>query len=211
MSRKRNKLLYGWGVNDVDYDVTRSEVVNGKSKIVWICPYYRKWVKILQRCFCSKYREIRPTYKGCTVTEDWKYLSNFIKWVDSQPNKDWMNCDTDKDFLTVGNKHYSSNTVVFLSNKVNSFILDCGRSRGICMIGVSYYPNRKKNLYKASCSNPLGGSDYIGYYPTELEAHKAWQAKKHEYACLLADLQSDERIASRLREMYAPDKDWTKK
>jgi hypothetical protein len=47
-------------------------------------------------------------------------------------------------------------------------------------------------------------------FPTELEAHKAWQARKHELACMLADLQTDDRIASRLREMYAPDKNWTK-
>ena len=97
-----------------------------------------------------------------------------------------MNSEPDKDFLFQGNKHYSPKTVVFVSGKVNNFITDCGRSRGECMIGVCYKPKQsKKNPYEAKCRDPFGGSRYIGLFPTELEAHKAWQAKKHEYACML--------------------------
>lgn len=210
--RKKNKLVFGWGINDVDYPVTREGVVDGKRKKVWTCPYYVKWCNILKRCLCLKFQEKHPTYKGCTVTEEWKHLSDFIKWVDSQPNKDWVTCEADKDFLSVGNKHYSPETAVFVSRKVNSFITDCGRARGDCMVGVSYRHNRKKNPYLSQCRNPFNkkGRGHISYYPTELEAHLAWQAKKHEYALQLADSQSDERVAKVLRELYAPDKDWTK-
>lgn len=212
MGKKKNKLIFGWGVNDVDYSVTRSEVVNGKKKIVWICPYYRKWLGILTRCFCPKYQERQPTYKGCTVSEDWKYLSDFIKWVDSQPNRDWMDCEADKDFLSANNKHYSSDTVVFIPAKVNLFIIDRGNGRGNCMIGVcNKHYNSKKSPYEAQCRNPFNGErGYIGVFSSEIEAHKAWQAKKHEYACQLADMQEDDRVAKALRERYAPDKDWSK-
>ncbi|QCQ61849.1 putative DNA binding protein [Rheinheimera phage vB_RspM_Barba19A] len=206
----RKGLVYGVGRNDAEYDVYRTEVVNGKQKVVWRCPYYQKWIGILERCLCPKKQARNPTYKGCTVTEDWRYLSNFIKWVDSQHNKDWQNCEPDKDFLSVGNKHYSPDTVVFVPRKVNNFIIDSINKRGDYMIGVSCEPRSKKNPYLAQCSNPFGGSRRVGLFPTELEAHLAWQTKKHTYACLLADLQTDERVASRLREMYAPDKDWTK-
>lgn len=206
----KNKLVFGWGVNDVDYTVTRYEAINSNWKKVWTCPYYKKWRGILERCFCPKYQSKNLTYRGCTVAEDWKYLSNFIKWVDSQPNKDWMNCEPDKDFLSIDNKHYGPESVVFVSSTVNKFIIGNGNSRGDYMIGVSFVPNLKKNSYKAECSSPFGGRGYIGVFPTELEAHKAWQAKKHEYACMLANEQSDERVASLLREMYALDKDWTK-
>ena len=145
------------------------------------------------------------------MTEDWKYLSKFIEWVDSQPNKDWQNCEPDKDFLSEGNKHYSPETVVFISKKLNLFTSSKKKNRGKYMIGVSLYRYNNVDKYTAQCSNPLlRSSFFIGIYDTELEAHKAWQAKKHEYACMLADLQEDQRIASRLREMYAPDKDWTK-
>lgn len=216
MSRKKNKLVYGWGVNDVDYDVRKYEELpkvndKRKRKQIWTCPYYKKWKSMLERCFCPKYQEKYPTYKGCTICEEWKYLSNFIKWADSQPNRDWQNCEPDKDFLSFGNKHYSPETVVFIPKNVNLFIGNSGKARGDYMIGVCYLPELKKNLYRARCSDPFGGSEHTGYYRTELEAHKAWQAKKHEYALQLSDLQQDERIASRLREMYAPDKDWTDK
>lgn len=207
-----NKLVYGWGINDVSYNVHRYEMVNGKKKCVWACPYYKKWKSILGRCFDLKYQERQPTYKGCTVCEEWKYLSNFIKWVDSQPNKDWMKCEPDKDFLSGGNKHYSPETVVFVSNRVNSFITDKSRGRGICMIGVSYCPRRKKNPYEVRCSNPfMGKQEHLGRFPTELQAHLAWQDRKHELACQIADMQADERVAKALRERYAPDKDWTKR
>lgn len=214
MVRKRDKLVYGWGIVDVDYSVYKTEelprVVGKRNQnITWRCPYYVKWCGILQRCLCPKLQERHHTYKGCTVTEEWKYLSNFIKWVDSQPNGDWINCEPDKDFLSEGNKQYSPETVVFVSKKVNQFIVDSGKTRGECLIGVSHYPERAKNPYLARCRNPFGSSSYVGIYMTEIEAHKAWQARKHQHACHLADLQSDERIASRLREMYAPDKDWT--
>lgn len=180
--------VYGLGVVDVDYNITRSEMVDGKSKVVWRCPYYRKWNHILERCFCLKYQERQPTYKGCTVTEEWKYLSDFIKWVENQPNKDWEDCEPDKDFLSVGNKQYSPETVVFVSSKVNKFINDHGRSRGDYMIGVCYQPYKnKKNPYYTQCHNPFGGSRHVGYYPTELEAHLAWRARKYELALQLAD------------------------
>ena len=209
---KKKGLLYGWGTNDVDYHVTRKEKINGKWKRIWVCPYYKKWVDMLVRCFSSNFQERRPTYRGCTVSEDWKSLSNFIRWVDSQPNKDWIDCELDKDLLIRGNKYYSENTVVFITPSLNNFIKDRGNDRGGYMIGACYKPNEsKKRPYRSDCCNPFTGKqEYLGYYFTELEAHKAWQAKKHELACQLADLQTDQRISSRLYEMYAPDKDWSK-
>ena len=209
MEYTKNKLIYGWGVNDVDYNVQKYEVVNGKRKRVWVCPYYQKWFDMLRRCFDLNYQERNPTYKDCTVAEEWRYLSNFIKWVDSQPNKRWRECELDKDFLSGCDKHYSPDTAWFVSKKVNKFILDCGEARGDHLIGTRYTPHQsKKNPYSAQCQNPFGRGRYIGRYSTELEAHKAWQAKKHEYACQLADMQEDERVAKALRERYAPDKDW---
>ena len=111
-----------------------------------------------------------------------------------------------KDFLSVGNKHYSPETVVFVSSTVNKFIIGNGNNRGDYMIGVSFVPNLKKNSYKAECSSPFGGRGYIGVFPTE---DLAW-AKKHQYACMLADLQEDERISSAYARCMLPIKDWTK-
>jgi hypothetical protein len=206
---------YGWGVKDVNYAVRKYlelPRVNGKQshKLIWSCPYHIIWQNMLKRCFSIKVQEVQTTYVGCTIHEDWKYLSNFIKWVDSQPNRDWQNCQLDKDLLFSGNKIYSPETCVFIPQKLNGFILDSYRSRGLLMLGVSS-SKRVKKPFTAQCKNPFSDeSSYIGMYTTELEAHKAWQAKKHEYACQLADLQDDPRVAEALRQRYSPDKDWTK-
>lgn len=212
-----NPSLHGFGINDVNYRVRKYEElpkVDGKrkQKVIWMCPYYTKWANMLKRCYNKASLEKKPTYQGCAVCEEWRYLSNFIKWVDSQPEKNWQNCQLDKDLLFRGNKLYSPETVVFISGELNSFLGDCGRNRGGYMVGVSCIVKKGHiNPYLSQCENPLEDvCGYIGYYPTELEAHKAWQERKHQYACQLADLQSDPRVAKALRERYAPDKDWTK-
>lgn len=204
--------VYGWGINDVNYPVTKSAKIDGKNKKVWRCPYYMAWASVVQRCHDPKFKEKQPTYKECTIEQDWQYLSNFIKWVDSQPNRNWQNCEVDKDFLIDGNKHYSPETVVFLPSNVNTFIINCNKRRGDLLIGVSQ-SGTKTTAYVAQCSDPfkVDKRGYVGVFPTELEAHKAWQAKKHEYACKLAIIQPDERVAIVLKELYAPDKDWTRK
>lgn len=207
--------VFGWGINDVNYKISVKKelyTVDGNRKRVslWECPYYQDWYSILRRCLCPIYISKNPTYKDCTICEDWKYFSNFIKWVDSQPNRDWVNCVPDKDLLLTNNKHYSSKTVVYISKQVNVFMVDHKNARGKYLLGVTDSIGKNKP-FKATCCNPfVTGCRHIGVFKTELEAHLAWQAKKHEYACLLAEKQTDLRVAMALRERYAPDKDWTK-
>lgn len=210
---KEIKLVRGVGIKDVDYVVQKTRPVapvNGKRKqvLVWICPYYEKWRNMVIRCYCKKYQTKNPTYEGTTIDPDWLYLSNFIKWVDSQPNKDWQNCSLDKDILVQGNKHYSPETCVFIPESLNNFVLASSATRGKYLLGVYWHKEKKK--FKAQCSDPFKvNSVHVGYFNTELEAHKAWQAKKHEYACQLAELQDDPRISRILMSKYASDNDLT--
>jgi len=209
--------VHSAGINDVNYRIQITETLldkNGKlrQKVTGICPYYDDWRGMVQRCFDHKLQQRNPTYKGCTMCEEWKYFSNFIKWVDSQPNKNWQDCQLDKDLLIKGNKHYSPETTLYLPHNVNVFLIDSAKSRGELMIGVCVEKSNRKNPFRAQCACRLVSGNkrgYLGLFPTELEAHKAWQAKKHEYACRFADLQDDPRVAQALRERYAPDKDWT--
>jgi hypothetical protein len=200
--------IYNKATNDADYKVQIKRKIDGKTKLVWICPYYRKWFGVLCRVFSPSYRKFNPTYGDVTICDEWLIFSNFIKWVDSQPNKDWVNCDLDKDFLIDGNRMYCPESCAFIDKGVNRFILSRKNDRGEYLLGV----DKKKygKLYRSRCNNPFTKiSSHLGEFKTELEAHKAWQAKKHEYACQLADLQDDPRVAKALRERYAPDKDWT--
>lgn len=201
--------IYGWGIKDVNYEVTKVEKINGKRKIVWICPYYDDWTNMIQRCKSPTYQINRPNYTGIDIFPEWQYLSNFIKWVDNQPNRDWVNCQLDKDLSAV--KIYSPCTCLYISAKLNSFLLERKNDRGSCLLGVDLNKLGAKKPYRSSCSNPFTRKqDYLGMFTTEKEAHKAWQTKKHEHACALADLQDDPRVADALRQRYAPDKDWSK-
>lgn len=212
MAKGKKSPIYGWGINDwhepISWVIIDSE---GKSKLK-ICPIYTDWQSMLQRGFSPLLKSKRPTYEGVTVCEEWKYFSVYRKWVlEEQPNKDWINCVPDKDLLSGSSKIYSPNTVVYISGKINCFIIDRGNDRGKYMIGVG--ERRPNGKYRSYCSNPFTGKtrEHLGYFTTELEAHLAWQSKKHEYACIFAEQQDDPRVADALRKRYAPDTDWTKR
>ena len=200
---KSRKLIYGVGINDADYAVKKWKTieVNGKKKwkLVWICPFYQAWKSMLERCYSVKLQERRPTYRGCTVSEEWERFSNFRAWMVTQ---DWEGKQLDKDLLLEGNKVYSAETCVFVSHSVNSFTLDCGAARGEWMVGV--YWHKCTNKFKSQCSNPLTKKiEHLGLFTCELEAHQAWLKRKLELAKELAEIQTDERVAEALIHRYS--------
>lgn len=212
MVRKKDKLVFGWGINDVDYPVCKYGVVGGKKRMVWTCPYYVDWKTMLMRCFDQNYHSTRPTYRGCSVCSQWRNLSSFIEWVDSQPNKDWRSCQLDKDFLVFDNKHYSPETCVYITSSINNLITCSDKARGLYMIGVNYVSRNQKKPYKSACMNPFTKKkEHLGSFETEMEAHLAWKARKHEHACALAETQIDSRVVQRLKEIYSFSAEWVSK
>ena len=67
-----NRVM-GIAWNDSTSQILRKE--NGK--VVWRCPYYKRWKKILERCFYARDSKNNPTYKDVEVCEEWLYFSNF--------------------------------------------------------------------------------------------------------------------------------------
>lgn len=191
-------ILYGVGLNDADYLVSKSITENGKSKRVWICPFYKTWKSMIVRCYSKKYQESRPTYYNCTVCDEWLVFSNFKKWMEAQ---DWQGKVLDKDLLVKGNKIYSHETCVFVDALVNSFINENGKIRGNHLLGVSWNPQCKKFL--ACCNNPfIKKCEHLGLYQSEIDAHLAWKSRKLELAIELGDKISDKRISDALRSRY---------
>ena len=194
------KLVCGVGINDADYVVKKWETieVDGKMKktLVWVCPFYRTWHSMLERCYSAKTQDKHPTYKGCTVSEEWKTFSNFRAWMVIQ---DWEGKQLDKDLLVEGNKVYSAVTCIFLSHSVNSFTTDRGNDRGEWMIGVSW----DKGKFMSRCSNPFTKKvEYLGRFTCEFEAHQEWLKRKLELAKELAAIQTDKRVAEALTQRY---------
>ena len=205
-------MIYGWGINDTNLPTTKAYKCGGKHIQYWMCPVYSDWKNMVCRVH-GGYGGI-TVYDNVSICDEWRYLSNFREWVlHTQPNKNWENCVLDKDLLNPSSRVYSPTTCVYVNHIVNTFINEQKHTGGAHLLGVSFQARNNDCKYLASCRYPLNKNEktYIGKFKTEMEAHKAWQAKKHEYACQLADLQEDPRVAKALRERYAPDKDWTDK
>ena len=199
---KTKKLVYGVGINDADYVTQKMDTfyVNGvrKQRLVWVCLYYRAWTSMLKRCYSAKHQERQPTYVGCSVSEEWLRFSNFRRWMEKQ---DWEGMQLDKDILFSGNKVYSAETCVFVTNMVNLFTTDRGNDRGEWLIGVNW--NKPAGKFRSRCRNPFTKKqEHLGLFINELDAHQAWLKRKLELAHLLAAEQTDERVAKALIERY---------
>lgn len=162
------KLAYGIGILDCDYPVFQK--IDGKQVI---CPFYRKWMGILERCFSEKLHLKQPTYKDCDITPDWIYFTKFKYWMESQA---WKGLELDKDLLVKGNKIYSPENCLFIPKRLNSSLTDRILNRGEYPLGVSFNKRAKSpntKCYEASVSNK-----YIGSFINATDAHKAWQQAK---------------------------------
>lgn len=175
------KVLHGIAVNDSDY-ITRSK--NFK------CPYYAKWEAMITRC----YRKPRKAaYKDCKVCDEWLTFSAFRSWMETQ---NWEGKELDKDLLGSG-KIYDPESCVFVSKEINMFFVTRSKSSGL-PLGVT---SVKGKHYRSSISNPgrVGkGSIYLGLYPTQQEAHRAWQIAKLDRLRELIKTQEDQRVINGL-------------
>ena len=197
------RLVWGVGINDSDYVTIITEpagCVGGKKKrkVLWRCPFYKRWSAMLERCYSEKYQAKRPTYKGCSVTKGWLTFSNFKRWMGQQ---NWEGMHLDKDILFPGNKIYSEDTCVFLDAKVNTFMLDCAAARGEWLVGVSFKKSSGKFEARCCCAT-TGKQVFLGSFEGADNAHQAWLKFKLKQAYSLAAKQTDERVANALIDKY---------
>lgn len=186
---RSRKLLQGVGINDADYAVTTT--INGTRTM---CPYYRTWHNMIHRSYNPKYKRVNITYEDCTVHEDWHLFSTFSKWMCGQ---DWQGKVLDKDLLIRGNKIYSSDTCAFLSPAINSLLIEGHTARGNWLSGVT---KGKKGSYIAAISKGISiTNNYLGSFPTEIQAHNAWRIAKSNQLLDAVNNEVDTRVKEALR------------
>lgn len=170
---KRGFPIKEIAVNDADYDVTRTAIVNGKKKTVWACHIYQKWMGMLERALSKATKSANPTYENVAVCEEWLKFSNFKVWMEQQV---WEGLNLDKDMLIPGNKIYSPEACCFIDTSLN-MLLHRSVSRGEYPLGVTKTPNR--STYNAICSGRSGhNTTTIVRTKTVEEAHAVWQITK---------------------------------
>lgn len=169
---KLQPTIHGVGINDADYIV--NPMINGKRVI---CPIYSKWAAMMYRCYSDDARKKHSTYDDCYVCDEWHLFSNFKQWID---DKDHIGKQLDKDILFPNNKIYSPNTCCLVSQYINSILLDCGKTRGDLLIGVT----KNWNKFEAKCSLTTESGRktiYLGLHETEEKAHASYV----DYKCKL--------------------------
>ena len=177
--------VYGKGINDADYNICTYEIdTEGKTKKIY-CPFYRCWSRMLERCFSSRLKLKYPTYKDVSCCDEWLLFSNFKSWMEQQ---DWEGKELDKDLLVYRNKIYSPETCIFLTQRLNCFLIKNDANRGALPLGVSLTPlihgkYLPTNRYTAYCGYRVTAkgkrsSIHLGAFYTAEEAHKAWQKEK---------------------------------
>ncbi len=91
---------------------------------------YVLWSSMLNRCYNKKRLNVQPSYVGCSVCIRWLSFQNFCEDLPKISMYDlWLNDRTmqlDKDILIEGNKEYSLDTCMFVSD-VDNAMKACGR------------------------------------------------------------------------------------
>lgn len=196
---KKERLIHGWGIIDVDYVVTPSmpkrltifrtgKVDLTPGKTFW-CPAYAKYREMIRRCKSERELEKRPTYVGSEVCDEWRSFAAFRDWFVGEDfrfdNFCGENFHLDKDLLaeTMPGKIYSPATCLLVPPEINSFFTDSGSARGDLPLGVCLIKGRYRTKpYRAKIKRGKGKSEHIGMYACPWEAHRAWADEKLAFA-----------------------------
>ena len=166
--------VYGIGIVGTKYPISVNSVQTKE---------YELWTHMLQRCYSDTYKKKRPTYEGCEVSDNFKSYEYFYEWCNKQigfsNDGNGNPFHLDKDLLVKGNKVYNENVCVFLPQEINSLLVKCTASRGDHLIGVCW--DKAKNAFKAQVRKNKGGSEYLGFFNTELEAFNAYKTAKESF------------------------------
>lgn len=168
----QRRRVHGFGINDADY-VTQPTIDGERA----MCPAYSAWRHMIERAYCAKLHEKRPTYIGVTVCDEWRSFMAFREWWLINHVDGW---ELDKDLLS-GEREYSPDACIYVPQWLNSFSADRRAARGYWPIGV--YFHKRDGKFGAQCQNMLAGkNEHLGYFACPEKAHQAWLRRKLELA-----------------------------
>lgn len=156
-------MIYGKGYNSGGEYKTRVDDKLTKP--------YRTWCAMLKRCYNEKYHAINPTYRECTVCDEWLDYQVFAHWFNEHYIEGF---DLDKDIRVEGNKIYAPQFCQFVTREANTvkanakhytFLSPCGN-------GVAVY-----NLSAFCKANGLTQSNMSCVASGKRTQHKGWRIK----------------------------------
>lgn len=137
--------------------------INNKETIV-----YKTWNGMLKRCYHAQTQDRQPTYKGCTVCEEWFNFQNFADWY----YKNYIDgYHLDKDIRLKGNKIYSPDTCMFVSLKDNNI---AARAKHFKVKNPDGDTVEIYNLREFCRANDLGPGNMWSVISGRRRHHKNW-------------------------------------
>lgn len=145
---------------------------------------YRTWKAMLARCYNENTQNKCPTYKDCTVSENFKVYSYFYGWCEKQVGFEEDGWCLDKDILVKGNKVYSEDTCCFVPNEINCLITTAKAIRGELPIGVYYEKDTGKFKVRISVGSK---QKHVGRYRCKVKAFEAYKEAKEQQIKVVAE------------------------
>lgn len=151
---------------------------------------YETWHGMIQRCYSEEIQEKFPTYKDCSVVDEWHCFQVFSAWYDENFYDCGQRMNLDKDIISKGNKIYSPDTCIFVPQYINKLFLK-GKSikESELPTGVFFY--KITNRYVARCNNGSGKSITISYHNSIEEAFQAYKKFKEKHIKQIANEYKD--------------------
>lgn len=133
---------------------------------------YRRWHSMIQRCYDEKYLDKKPTYRGCTVCDEWHNFQNFAEWFKKNHPSDGKEYQVDKDIMFPGNRVYSPDTCMLVSLHENNSFAHAKMYKFISPAGevVEIY-----NMKKFCLDNNLARSAMSLVSSGKAPHHKGWR------------------------------------
>lgn len=174
--RNRNKNAR-WSYKDHGFV---NDVENGYKNHTLI---YLVWYQMIQRTTNPERQARCPTYKDTWVCEEWKLFSNFLNWCLANGYRKGLQLD--KDIVDIGNKCYSPDTCVFVSNALNNLLIFKRSTNSGLPIGVDYqeFDSRGYKIKKPYrvLFNINGKLKRFGRYATPEEAGLVYGREKSKH------------------------------
>ena len=171
-----------------DKYATKYKLPNGRYRSF---KEYETWSGFIERCYSEKCQIKHPTYRGCTVSENFKSYTYFYEWCERQIGFDYYDWCLDKDILVKGNKIYSEDICVFVPNEINCLFTKTNKLRGKYPIGVHYDNSKKKFICQINRNNIKGCQDYLGAYDCPNEAFLVYKEAKEVFIKQVAEKWKD--------------------
>lgn len=135
----------------------------------------------------------RNFYKDCTISESWKYYSNFKSWIQEELSLwngvySFSDLQLDKDLLSPmsDNKIYSEETCILIPQELNKFTTFLKKGYEFDKIGG--HLDKRDGFYYCHCNNPFTKkSQTHGRFSSQEDAHMKWREVKAGHCQDLAD------------------------